>query len=48
MVIDYSKAKIYKLVCNITGLIYVGATCKLRLCQRLSNDSPMQESYYID
>ena len=29
MVIDYSKAKIYKIVCNTTGLIYVGATCKL-------------------
>ena len=34
--VNYSLAKIYKIVCNTTGLIYVGATCKPRLCQRLS------------
>jgi len=25
---DYSKSKIYKIVCNITGLIYIGSTTK--------------------
>ena len=30
------QAKIYKIVCNKTGLVYVGATCKLLLCQRLT------------
>lgn len=34
--VDYSKGKIYKIVCNTTGLIYVGSTCKPKLCQRLS------------
>ena len=24
---DYSKGKIYKIVCNKTGLVYVGSTC---------------------
>lgn len=30
---DYSKAKIYRLVCNITGKQYIGSTC-LNLGQR--------------
>ena len=32
--IDYSKGKIYKIVCNTTGLIYVGSTIQ-KLCERL-------------
>ena len=31
---DYSKSKIYKIVCNITGLIYIGSTLQT-LNQRL-------------
>jgi hypothetical protein len=31
---DYSKAKIYKLVCNVTGEVYFGSTC-VGLSQRL-------------
>lgn len=31
----YHKAKIYKIVCNITGKIYIGSTCEL-LCQRIA------------
>ena len=31
---EYSKSKIYKIVCNITGLIYIGSTSQT-LCQRL-------------
>jgi len=34
--IDYNKGKIYKIICNITGLIYVGSTTKEYLTQRLS------------
>jgi hypothetical protein len=26
--VDYSQGKIYKIVCNKTGLIYIGSTCK--------------------
>lgn len=33
---DYQQAKIYKIVCNVTGLQYVGATCKQYLSQRLT------------
>ena len=33
---NYKQAKIYKIVCNKTGLVYVGDTCKLLLCQRLT------------
>jgi hypothetical protein len=33
---DYSHGKIYKLVCNVTGLQYVGSTIG-RLCARKSN-----------
>ena len=34
--IDYSKGKVYKIVCNITGKIYVGSTTKEYLSQRLT------------
>jgi len=33
---DYSKSKIYKIVCNTTGLIYIGSTIQ-PLCKRLSS-----------
>jgi hypothetical protein len=32
---DYANGKIYKIVCNTTGLVYVGSTCELRLARRL-------------
>ena len=25
---DYSQGKIYKIVCNKTGLVYIGSTCR--------------------
>ena len=34
--VNYENAKIYKLVCNKTGLVYVGSTCQRLLCKRLS------------
>ena len=33
---DYSKSKIYKIVCNITGLIYIGSTSQ-PLCRRIQD-----------
>ena len=33
--VNYENAKIYKIVCNITGLCYIGSTCKKYLAQRL-------------
>ena len=34
--VNYENAKIYKLVCNKTGMIYIGSTCQRLLCKRLS------------
>ena len=34
--VNYENGKIYKLVCNKTGLVYVGSTCQRLLCKRLS------------
>jgi hypothetical protein len=31
----YQHGKIYKIVCNITGKVYIGSTCKKLLSQRL-------------
>jgi hypothetical protein len=33
---DYSKSKIYKIVCNITGLVYIGSTTQ-NLCGRIQD-----------
>ena len=32
----YQNGKIYKIVCNITGKVYIGSTCKKLLSQRLA------------
>jgi len=37
MVKDYSRGKIYKLVCNISNKIYIGSTCEPTLARRLAN-----------
>lgn len=34
--VNYSQGKIYKIVCNITGKMYIGSTCKPTLASRLS------------
>jgi hypothetical protein len=41
---DYSKGKIYKIVCNKTGKIYIGSTCEL-LCQRLAKHRSQYKSF---
>ena len=33
---DYSKGKIYKIVCDTTKLVYIGSTCQEYLCKRLA------------
>jgi hypothetical protein len=35
MVVDYSQSKIYYIICNTTGLKYIGSTTKKYLSQRL-------------
>ena len=32
---DYSLGKIYKIVCNQTGKVYIGQTCKQEIKQRI-------------
>ena len=33
---DYSQGKIYKIECNVTGLVYIGSTCEPTLARRLA------------
>jgi hypothetical protein len=33
--VNYQQGKIYRLVCNTTGLVYVGSTCEPTLARRL-------------
>ena len=34
--VNYQNSKIYKIVCDTTGLIYVGSTTEIRLAKRLA------------
>ena len=34
--VNYMLGKIYKIVCNTTGLIYIGSTCEKTLARRLA------------
>ena len=43
---DYAKSKIYKIVCNITGLVYIGSTSQT-LNQRLQ-EHKRQYKYYMN
>ena len=44
---DYSQGKIYKIVCNKTGLVYIGSTCKT-LEERLKrHEDDMKHFIYI-
>ena len=43
---DYSKSKIYKIVCNITGLIYIGSTSQT-LTRRIQ-DHKKNYKYYLN
>jgi hypothetical protein len=35
--VNYQLGKIYRIVCNTTGLVYVGSTCEPTLAKRLQN-----------
>ena len=35
--VNYKQGKIYKIECNVTGLIYIGSTCKKKLSGRMTN-----------
>ena len=41
---DYSQGKIYKIVCNKTGLLYIGSTCR-SLEDRLKEHAYNSKSY---
>jgi len=43
--VNYANGKIYKVVCNITGLIYVGSTTKHYLSDRLGNHTARYRQY---
>jgi hypothetical protein len=45
---DYQQGKIYKIVCNETGLTYYGSTVKPRLSERMSNHRGMFKAYKED
>jgi calcineurin-like phosphoesterase family protein len=34
--VNYKQGKIYKIECNVTGLIYIGSTCKKKLSGRMT------------
>jgi hypothetical protein len=42
---DYSKGKIYKIVCNTTGLVYIGSTCEPTLARRLAGHRGSYNDY---
>jgi hypothetical protein len=45
MVKDYSKGKVYKIVCNITGQIYISSTCVDLLSHRLREHTYACKAY---
>ena len=46
--VNYNNGKIYKIVCNISGLIYIGSTTKEFLSQRLINHRSAYKSWKND
>ena len=42
---DYSKGKIYKIVCNTTGLVYIGSSCEPTLARRLGGHKNMYKRF---
>ena len=43
--VNYKLGKIYRLECNITGLVYVGSTCEPTLAKRLTKHVAAYRSY---
>ena len=44
--VNYQLAKVYKIVCRITGENYVGSTCEPTLARRLVAHSSACKAYY--
>jgi hypothetical protein len=43
--VNYNNGKIYKIVCNTTGLVYIGSTTKNKLCERLTQHKSRFKKY---
>ena len=43
--VNYQNAKIYRIVCNISGKQYIGSTCEPRLCMRLAKHKAAYTRY---
>ena len=43
--VNYKQGKIYKIECNVTGLIYIGSTCKKKLSGRMTNHRSNNKRY---
>jgi len=43
--VNYKLGKIYRLECNVTGLVYVGSTCEPTLAKRLTKHVAVYRSY---
>ena len=43
--VNYTLSKIYKIECNVTGLVYVGSTCEPTLAKRLTKHVGNYKSY---
>ena len=44
--VNYQLGKIYKIVCNTTGLIYIGSTCEPILARRLAKHRTDYKRYF--
>lgn len=43
----YENGKIYKIVCDTTGQVYIGSTIRKRLCDRLAKHKSEYNNYII-
>jgi hypothetical protein len=43
--VNYKLGKIYRLECNVTGLVYIGSTCEPTLAKRLTKHVASYRSY---
>ena len=43
--VNYKQGKIYKIECNITGLVYIGSTCKKKLSGRMTGHRSSYKKY---
>ena len=41
----YNNAKVYEIICNISGKRYIGSTCETLLCRRLAGHVSMYKKW---